>query len=127
MEKPVRGAQKYFISGTPKNVSFLKGDVVVIPFPFADLTASKKRPALVLASLKGDDLILCSITSSRIDEYSVSLANNDFAKGELPLESFIRPNRLFTANKILLEKKIGSLKKKKIDDVIDKVCDILKK
>jgi mRNA interferase MazF len=42
---------------------FIKGDVVVIPFPFSDLTQSKRRPALVIAELEGDDLILCQITS----------------------------------------------------------------
>ena len=34
---------------------FVKGDVVVIPFPYSDLSASKKRPALVVTSLDGDD------------------------------------------------------------------------
>lgn len=35
---------------------FIKGDVVVIPFPFSDLSQSKRRPALVVANLKGDDI-----------------------------------------------------------------------
>ena len=42
---------------------FIKGDVVVIPFPFSDLSQSKRRPALVVVSLEGDDAILCQITS----------------------------------------------------------------
>ena len=42
---------------------FVKGDVVVVPFPFSDLTQAKRRPALVIATLEGDDLILCQITS----------------------------------------------------------------
>ncbi len=42
---------------------FVKGDVVVVPFPFSDLTQAKRRPALVIATLAGDDLILCQITS----------------------------------------------------------------
>jgi mRNA interferase MazF len=41
----------------------VKGDVVVVPFPFSDLTQAKRRPALVLAGLEGNDLILCQITS----------------------------------------------------------------
>lgn len=45
---------------------FVKGDVVVIPFPFSDLTQSKRRPAIVIAVLDGDDLILCQITSQKI-------------------------------------------------------------
>ena len=40
---------------------FVKGDVVVVPFPFSDLSASKKRPALVVATLTGNDVILCKI------------------------------------------------------------------
>jgi len=42
---------------------FVKGEVVVIPFPFSDLTQAKRRPALVVTRLEGDDLILCQITS----------------------------------------------------------------
>jgi len=56
---------------------FIKGDVVVVPFPFSDLTAAKRRPALVIAELSGDDLILCQITSNKImDPYSIELNGN---------------------------------------------------
>jgi mRNA interferase MazF len=58
---------------------FVKGDVVVVPFPFSDLTNAKRRPALVIAELEGDDLILCQITSQRIRaNYAVSIEENDF-------------------------------------------------
>lgn len=53
---------------------FIKGDIVVVPFPFSDLSNFKKRPALVISTLKGDDLILCQITSQAIsDDYAISL------------------------------------------------------
>ena len=42
---------------------FVKGDVVVVPFPFSDLTYAKRRPALVVAELEGDDLILSNYES----------------------------------------------------------------
>ena len=52
---------------------FIKGDVVVIPFPFSDLTQTKRRPALVISVLEGDDIILCQITSRTIrDNYMLS-------------------------------------------------------
>ena len=35
----------------------------VLKFPFSDLSQTKRRPALVIVSLKGDDVILCQITS----------------------------------------------------------------
>ena len=47
---------------------FVKGDVVVVPFPFSDLSQSKRRPALVITELTGDDLILCQITSQSISD-----------------------------------------------------------
>ena len=38
---------------------FVKGNVVVVPFPFSDLTQAKRRPALIIGELEGKDLILC--------------------------------------------------------------------
>lgn len=77
----------------------VKGDVVVVPFPFSDLTQAKRRPALVVAQLDGDDLILRQITSQQIrDRYAVALVDGDFATGSLRQPSNIRPNRLFTAD-----------------------------
>jgi len=60
---------------------FVKGDVVVIPFPFSDLSGSKRRPALVISNLEGNDLILCQITSKNIkDDYAIELKDDDIAK-----------------------------------------------
>lgn len=57
---------------------FVKGDVVVVPFPFSDLTQSKRRPAIVISALDGDDLILCQITSQSIkDNYAILLNDKD--------------------------------------------------
>ncbi len=48
--------------------TFVKGDVVIVPFPFSDLSQAKRRPALVVAKLTGDDLILCQITSQAVSD-----------------------------------------------------------
>jgi len=107
---------------------FVKGDVVVLPFPFSDLSKSKKRPALVVANLEDQDIILCQITSEvRVDNYSIVLSNNDFKKGSLNLTSIIRPNRLFTADKSIILYKIGSLKESKIKEVEEGIIKIFKK
>lgn len=90
---------------------FVKGEVVVIPFPFSDLSGSKRRPALVLADLPGDDIILCQITSqnSSKDPFAIPLNNADFFSGSLPSASNIRPNRIFTADKNLILKSAGQI------------------
>ena len=106
---------------------FVKGDVVVISFPFSDLRDSKRRPAFVLAKTQGDDLILCQITSKKTrDNYAISLLEKDFKKGLLKQDSNIRPNKIFTADNSTIEYKIGSLKQTKIKKIVEKVCSIIK-
>ena len=93
---------------------FVKGDVVVVPFPFSNLTMSKRRPALVITELTGDDLILCQITSQKIrDEYAIALFDGDFESGGLNKPSNIRPNRLFTTDRHIVLYKTGHLKNDK--------------
>ena len=58
---------------------FVKGDVVIVPFPFTDLTGRKKRPAFVVADLPGDDIIVCQITSkAKSDSFALPLDARDF-------------------------------------------------
>lgn len=106
--------------------NFIKGDVVVIPFPFSDLSGSKRRPALVLSDLQGQDIILCQITSKiSNDSYSISLVNTDFINGSLPVESNIRPSRIFTADKNIIIKKAGTIFESKMKNVILAVHTII--
>ena len=106
---------------------FIKGDIVVIPFPFSDLTGAKRRPALVIANLKGNDLILCQITSKNVkDEYAIIISNEDFEEGSLRQESNVRPNKIFTADESIILYKIGRLKKEKIEKIIEAIVKIIK-
>lgn len=107
---------------------FIKGDVVVLPFPFSDLTANKKRPALVVANLSGNDIIVCLITSQNAkDNYAISLSNDDFASGNLKQDSNIRPNRVFTADSGIVLYRIGTLEKSKMEEVEAKLVEIFTK
>ena len=106
---------------------FIKGDIVVVPFPFSDLSASKRRPALVLVDLEGGDLILCQITSQSVsDEMAVSIVQKDFESGGLNHASNARPNKLFTADENIVLYKAGRLNVDKIDEIIDRVTELFK-
>lgn len=97
------------------------GEVVVIPFPRTDLTGGKRRPALVIVDLPGDDLILCQITTrARSDELSVPLDTAHFESGQLAHPSFIRPQRLFTVEQRVILYSVGKVKGAKLAEVLAK-------
>ena len=105
---------------------FIKGDVVVAPFPFSDLSTTKKRPAVVVTVLTGDDVILCQITSKAItDSYAIPVRDTDFTSGGLHQLSNIRPNRLFTAEGKIVLYRAGVLSPQKIREVVAKIVEIV--
>jgi mRNA interferase MazF len=107
--------------------AFVKGDVVVVPFPFSNLKAVKRRPALVLVDLPGDDLILCQITSQTVnDDLAVTIDIQDILGGSLTKISSARTNKLFTIEASLVAYKVGSLKDDILNEIIDKLVSLLK-
>lgn len=107
---------------------FVKGDIIVVPFPFSDLTQTKRRPALVISALEGNDLSLCQITSQSVrDNYAILLDDKDFNTGSLKQSSYIRPNRIFTADNHIVLYRVGDLKLDKINEIIEKVIEIIRK
>jgi len=94
------------------------GEVVVLPFPQTNLQSGKRRPALVVANLVGDDLILCQITRNpRADGYSIPLVLADFERGRLAVDSFIRSNRLFTVEQSVVLYAAGKIEDAKLQEV----------
>lgn len=87
------------------------GAIVLVHFPFSDLSASKLRPAVVLASAGGRDLILCQITSNAYsDPKAMPVESAHFESGGLQRTSYARPGKLFTANDSLIVREAGRLK-----------------
>lgn len=101
---------------------FVVGDIIAVPFPFTDFSSERRRPALILSDIKGDDLIICEITSRpRNDNYSVILENKDTKNGNLKTRSIIRPNRLLTINQSRISYKFDELKEHKMNEVLGKI------
>jgi mRNA interferase MazF len=89
-------------------VSLAAGLVVVVRFPFSDLSQVKLRPAVVLANANHGDWILCQVTSkSYTDSKAVVLKDLDFQKGSLKVTSYARPGKLFTASADLVRAQLA--------------------
>lgn len=89
---------------------FAVGSIVSVVFPFSNLKGQKIRPALVLANVEFDNLILCQITSKPYSsKTAICIKSEDFAKGKLPVTSYVRPDKLFTADSTIIKDVIGQL------------------
>ena len=103
------------------------GNVVVVPFPFSDLSRTKLRPAVVLADAGRGDWILCQITSNPYgDTRAVVLTSISFQTGSLRVTSYARPGKLFTASRDLIVAQVGSLKDESLQDIVGAVVNILR-
>lgn len=103
------------------------GAVVLVPFPFSDLSAAKLRPALVLASAGRDDWICLQITSNRYaDAIALELTDADFAPGSLQRLRYLRPGKLFTAHHSLFRRVAGRLAEPKLNQVREAVIALIR-
>jgi len=104
---------------------YAKGDVVVLPFPYTNFSDVKKRPAVVVANLKGQNVILAQITTNkRSDEDLICLKRKDFSSGFLSSDSFIMASLIFTSDSSRIFYKAGKLSTKKIKEVQDKLVEV---
>ena len=86
------------------------GSIVLVPFPFSDLSQSKLRPAVVVANAGRGDWILCQITSNAYgDSRAIEFSASDFQSGSLRVTSFARQGKLFTANHNLFVSEVAAL------------------
>lgn len=101
------------------------GEVVVVPFPQTNLQPGKRRPALVVADLPGDDVVLCQMTSqTRSDRYAVPITTIDFQHGRLVSDSYARAGRLFTIEQSVILYSIGKVKNEKLEEVRAKLREL---
>lgn len=106
---------------------FVKGDIIIIDFPFSNLMQVKRRPALIIKVPRGEDVIICQITAeSQEKDVEISLKNNEFVKGGLRRDSYVRIDKITTIRRTRIKYKIGSLKPEKFKEIIDKIISFLK-
>lgn len=108
--------------------SFVRGDIVIVEFPFNNVLATKRRPAMVLADWNGIDVMLCQITSKvGRDVYSIAVTSQDFADGFLAYTSHVRVNQVFTLERVLISRRVGGLKREVTDSIVARLLKLLAK
>ena len=93
-----------------------KGDIVLVPFPFTDLSATKNRPALVLIS-EDADVTLAFITTRRYWEKEWDLYLEPSAENGLKKESIVRLAKITTLDKELILGRLGTISEPMLKDL----------
>lgn len=103
------------------------GVIVLVRFPFSDLSQTKLRPAVVLADAGHGDRILCQVTSKPYgDARAIKLEDANFASGSLRVTSYARPAKLFTANRDLIVAQVATLNQESFTQIIDTVVKLFR-
>ena len=98
-------------------------DIILIPFPYSDLTRDEKRPALIVSNdklNKTEDRICCLITR-KIHKDDIEILEKDFESGNLPFKSSLKAHRIFTIDKKIIVKKLCTISRDFHNKVLDKI------
>ncbi len=101
---------------------YKQGEILIVPFPFSDLSNIKQRPVIVLSKAEdneiSEDIITCGLTSNlKNSAHSVLIDNINLEEGSIPKKSRIKVDKLFTINKNSIKKKVARLNKKTFEEV----------
>jgi mRNA interferase MazF len=103
-------------------------EIVLLPFPYTDLSISKLRPALIISNKKlnnSEDRICCLITSNSPKE-GLLLEKNSFEKGTLPFKSWVKPQRIFTINSKIIQKSLCKIKPEFYNRILKEINEYIK-
>ena len=102
---------------------FERGDLLLVPFPFSDLSATKRRPVLALTGPDSfGDFIALPVTSRPQSEHGLPLAPSDLVSGALPAPSWVRTDRIVTLNASLVVKSFGRVSERVVEAAVERFC-----
>lgn len=110
------------MSGIPSSSALKPGDLLLVAFPFTDLSTTRCRPAVVLSPSRfhatTDDIVVCMVTSRvRGLTEEVPLAACDLARGSIPRASVALVSKLATLHRSTVARVIGRLSPDKLSEV----------
>jgi mRNA interferase MazF len=112
----------------PSTTSFKRGDIILVPFPFTDLSSTKQRPALVISSdalnARSDDVLVAAITSQipgRLTAEEFLIPPGDLAACGLPKPSVVRVAKLAALHRQLVIKRIGLMPTPLLERILSQI------
>jgi len=115
---------------TKGGIMYEQKEIVLMPFPYSDLTGAKQRPALIISNdklNKTEDRICCLITSNKPKDKGILIENKHMENGKIVFESWVKPHRIFTINKKIINKKIGSINDDFYDKIVENIQEFIKR
>jgi mRNA interferase MazF len=100
-----------------------RGQIVGIPFPYADLQTRKRRPVVVLTEPdRYGDFIAVAVTSVPTAVLAVPITNDDLSDGLLPKPSWVRCDKMFTLSQAIVVSHYGTLGAETLNAVLAVAC-----
>jgi mRNA interferase MazF len=100
-----------------------RGDLLLVPFPFSDLSATKRRPVLLLTTPdRYGDFIALPVTSRPQTEHGFPIAASDLVTGSLPAACWVRTDRIVTLNISLVVKTVGRVSERAVAVAVERFC-----
>jgi mRNA interferase MazF len=97
--------------------------LLLVPFPFSDLSATKRRPVLALTTPGSyGDFIALPVTSRPQTEHGLPVAASDLVTGSLPAASWVRTNRIVTLDTSLVVKTVGRVSERSVAAAVQRFC-----
>ena len=111
-------------------MNYKKWEIVLVPFPFTDLTTTKKRPALIISPNEYNekfDVVIAFITSKldleyRIGDYKIQ----EWEKSNLPKPSMLRM-KFATIDKSFIIKRLGRLSENDVKEFSKLLIDFFRR
>ena len=109
----------------------MKYKIVLVPFPFDDLSANKVRPAVCLTDeIKPYGHVVLAFVTSKVPsnpsdtDFTIDLQDTDFAQTGLKVSSAIRLHRLMTISKTIIKRELGELSKNQQTEVENRLRNL---
>ena len=89
-----------------------QGDIVLVPIPFTDLSAQKRRPVIIISNdeynRRNRDIVVVAMTSNPAGgSYSFTITSSEMEQGRLNRPGQVRVDKIYTLSQSIVVKTFG--------------------